>query len=370
MVVEGGAPYSANKHVWTRYPKMTESTQSWTALPPGEWLVTEKVHGANFSVVADSSGIRFAKRSGELPELEDFYGFRSAGLNATLSACAHRLLYALRRTDAVDSVCVFGELCGGHYPHPEIPAVPGAVPVQRGVWYSPGLDFVAFDVCVGELGAAEGRFLDFAEARRQALKAGFHFVEVLAQGNLQACLDAPIRFSSRVPAMLRLPLLPELGMPNLAEGVVVRMAREASASELGAGFKGKGGTRAMFKRKIPEFSEKQYQNEGWRDARDAVGGGGGPSQKDLVRWEMLAAVSEPRLAAVASKVGRISLDDRAACRGLLDLFRADVLEALESDGLISPGVPLAQSLAAELEAAARPLVARWLRAQAAPLTAD
>lgn len=99
-------------------------------MPPGEWIVTEKIHGANFSVVADGTGTRFTKRSGELPELEDFYGFRSAGLDATLSACAHRLLDTLRRTDAFDSVCVFGELCGGHYPHREVPVVPGALPVQ------------------------------------------------------------------------------------------------------------------------------------------------------------------------------------------------------------------------------------------------
>ena len=104
--------------------------------------------------------------------------------------------------------------------------------------------------------------MDFAEARRLAQNAGFHFVDVLAQGSLQACLDAPIRFSSRVPAMLRLPMLSELGMPNLAEGVVVRMAREASAGELRAGLKGRSGARAMFKQKIAEFSEKQYQNEG------------------------------------------------------------------------------------------------------------
>ena len=175
---------------------------------------------------------------------------------------------------------------------------------------------------------------------------------------------------SRVPSMLRLPMLPELGMHNLAEGVVVRMAREAVACESAIGSKGKGGARMMFKRKIAQFSEKQYQNEGWRDARDAVGGGGGPSQAELVRWEMLAAVSEPRLAAVASKVGRISLEDRAACRALLDLFQQDVIEALVADGCILPGETLSQSLAAELEAAARPLVARWLRAQAAPLTAD
>ena len=315
----GAATPSAREHLWMKYPKMAESTKAWATLPAGAWVVTEKIHGANFSVVADGCGTRFAKRSGELPEHEDFYSFRSAGLNNTLSACAQRLLDALRRTDgvAVDSVCIFGELCGGHYPHPEVAPAPGTAPVQRGVWYSPSLVFVAFDVCVCEQGAADGRFLDFAEARRLALAAGFHFVEALAQGSLQACLDVPVRFSSHVPAMLGLPSLASLGTPNLAEGVVVRMASEVKGSKPGAGPKGKGPAlaqrghaRAMFKRKIAEFSEKQYQNSGWKEAK-AGGGSSGPSGEELLRLEMLAAVTEQRVAAVASKVGRPNLDRQA-----------------------------------------------------------
>jgi hypothetical protein len=69
----------------------------------------------------------------------------------------------------------------------------------------------------------------------------------------------------------------------------------------------------------------------------------------------------------ACQVGRISLDDRTACRALLDLFMADVTESLMTDELLATDVQLPASLAAELEAASRPLVACWLRAQAAPV---
>ena len=195
---------------WSKYPKMAESTQAWASLPPGDWVVTEKIHGANFSVVADAEGgTHFAKRSGPLPADEDFYSFRSAGLDATLAAAAHRLLEAVRlAAPATRSVCVFGELFGGHYPHPAVPPTPGLQPVQRGVWYCPDLRFVAFDVCASVGGggggggeaaaaaaAAERCFLDFAEARRLARRAGFWFAEPLAQGPLERCLEEPVRFS-------------------------------------------------------------------------------------------------------------------------------------------------------------------------------
>jgi len=43
--------------------------------PGGDWCVTEKVHGANFSVHLDRSGtIHCAKRTGFLKEHEDFFG--------------------------------------------------------------------------------------------------------------------------------------------------------------------------------------------------------------------------------------------------------------------------------------------------------
>jgi len=199
-------------------------------------------------------------------------------------------------------VCVYGELLGGMYPHPRVPAVPGLTPVQRGVWYSPALVFFAFDVAVGRRGAAEGRaFLDFAVARKLATAAGFAFAAPLCRGSLQECLEHPVRFSSTVPATLGLPPLSEAGCENLAEGVVVRAACEAAP---GGG--AKGGARALFKRKIEEFSETQYQNGGWRDAKAGGAGGaggagsaGGGASDDVLRFELLAAVTENPLAAVS-----------------------------------------------------------------------
>jgi len=330
---------------WTRYPKMEQSS-SCSGHYGGDWIVTEKLHGANFSIVADRQyGVCFAKRSGILANDEDFFSFRSQGLGEQLAVAACRLL---DEAAGAASVTVFGELCGGAYPHPEQPAVDGLAPVQRGVWYSPSLCFVVFDVRVLHNGDCS-RFLDFDQARQLSEAAGFLFSAPLARGSLSVCLDFPVEYQSRLAARLG---LPPLSGDNLAEGVVVRSAVEAGGQ--------KPGQRAMFKRKIAAFSEKQYSNPAWRAA--AAGGASGRAEgRELLRYELLACVSEPRLAAVESKLGRVDATDRAACRRLLEDYKTDVREALEADGLLGSGAPpLDQGLEAELDTAARALIRRHL----------
>ena len=346
---------------WEKYPKMPLSTQSWESLKHiDEWIVTEKVHRANFSATVSDTSCTFAKRSGPLPDDEDFYSFRSQQLDKMIAPKSAQLLQLVRGGAAPSAlaVCIFGELCGGAFPHSEVPKISQLAPVQNGVWYSPKLEFLGFDVAVAERGAAAWRFLDFDDARKAAEAAGFLFAAPLARGSLEACLEFPVRFASTVPGRLGLPA-PE-GTPNWAEGVVIRSAREASP---GAAGKGKGGARAVFKRKIDEFSESQYANPAWRDAK-AGGGGAELAPDELVRFEMLAAITEQRLAAVTSKRGRVDVADKAACRALLDEFKADVVDALRDDGVLDASAPgLSAELGAELDDEARRLVATWLRGQ-------
>eukprot|EP00966_Prymnesium_polylepis_P273335 6314816-Prymnesium_polylepis.1 len=205
---------------------MAESTRNWSSVPSGEWVATEKMHGANLcaGVCADraSGKTAFSKRSGPLASADDFFGFRSSHLDEVLSQAVRHLLAACGNASAV---AVYGELCGGRYPHPDVPVDRALKPVQCGVWYSPTVIFVAFDViAVTEReGVVERCFLDFDDARGTAEHAGFMFEEAIARGSLEACLDVPVRFPTRVSGWLGLPKL--LEQANLAEGVVVRSAR-------------------------------------------------------------------------------------------------------------------------------------------------
>eukprot|EP00428_Durinskia_dybowskii_P024301 CAMPEP_0170246778 /NCGR_PEP_ID=MMETSP0116_2-20130129/23176_1 /TAXON_ID=400756 /ORGANISM="Durinskia baltica, Strain CSIRO CS-38" /LENGTH=408 /DNA_ID=CAMNT_0010497655 /DNA_START=91 /DNA_END=1317 /DNA_ORIENTATION=+ len=314
------------------------------------YVVTEKVHGANFCVIAsftdnDSSqnapvSVKFAKRTaviGGAEDGEDFFSCRSVGL---LRALAPRAELALRRlaqdgADAegnVRAVHIYGELFGGAYPHPEVDVVDGLRPVQKGVWYSPSLEFIGFDMAV-ERASADGcgssrSFLDFSYAKSTCEACGFLFVQPLCSGSLAECLEFDYEFETTIPPLLGLPALP-LGAAgggdgrNLAEGVVVRPAREPRSLR---GSRSSRGARGLFKRKIAAFSESQYQNNDWRQGKAGGGGAGQIGEESLVEYEIIALVTQQRLANVLSKTGRVDSTDRAACRALLQAFKDDVVE--------------------------------------------
>lgn len=305
------------------------------------YVVTEKVHGANFCLIAfrrdDGTNIvNFAKRTavlGTVEDAEDFYSCRSSGLLRDLAPRAEAVLQHMSgNREGISAVHVFGELFGGSYPHPEIPAVPGLEPVQVGVWYAPNLQFMAFDIVVVDA-AGTRSYLDYAVAREACRAAGLFFAEPLCEGTLAECLDFEIEFETRVPARLGLPPLP-LGVGgsqrNLAEGVVIRPATEPPRNLSASARVGKESLRGLFKRKITEFSEKRYQNDDWKKGK-AGGGGRAPAlaAEELARMEMMALVTEQRLANVLSKIGRVDPSDRAACRQVLNDLKEDVCEALD-----------------------------------------
>lgn len=333
-----------------KYDKMGEDSGSVGAAAnssgDNQYIVTEKIHGANFCIIAslcDVAGsaaeIRFAKRTaiiGGVEDSEDFYSCRSAGLLRTLGPCAERVLCraAVERDDIVHAVHIYGELFGGSYPHPQVPALPALLPVQVGCWYSPRLEFMAFDVAI-ETG--HGRlFLDFGLAKMLCEACGLLFAQPLFQGTLGECLDFPVEFETTLPARLGMPPLPcgASCEQNLAEGVVVRPSKEPLSSRHGSLQRAKDSVRGLFKRKIPAFSEKRYQNDTWKKGK-AGGVGGAPNigDEELALMEVTALVTEQRLANVLSKIGRVDTDDQAACRLLLHDFKQDVEDALEGTDL-------------------------------------
>mmetsp|Transcript_61498 Transcript_61498/g.170520 ORF Transcript_61498/g.170520 Transcript_61498/m.170520 type:complete len:418 (-) Transcript_61498:52-1305(-) len=362
---------------FVKYDKMGEDSgsvgASASSASSNQYLVTEKVHGANFCLIArlgqaglaGPAEVRFAKRTailGSAEDAEDFYSCRSAGLLRRLGTCAEAVLRRVAQDGAPSggageaslAVHIYGELFGGDYPHPDVKAVEGLQPVQVGVWYSPALQFMGFDVAV-ETGL--GRcFLDFDAARAHCEGCGLLFAEPLFRGSLSECLDFPIEFETTVPARLGLPALPSSAATgrNVAEGVVVRPCREPRGAGGGAGAPavpaaraGKESARGLFKRKIEAFSEKRYQNDDWRRGK-AGGAGAAPalSEEDLALIEIQAAVTEQRLANVLSKVGRVDPLDQRACRRLLDDFKADVAESLEDadERLLSQSTALQEQL--------------------------
>lgn len=332
-----------------KYDKMGETSGRVGASATGRanaYVVTEKVHGANFCIIAaPQHDVLFAKRTaviGGAVDAEDFYGCRSQGLLRHLTPLAVALAQrAARSVPQLDVVQIYGELFGGSYPHPDVPAVSGLQPVQVGVWYAPDLRFMAFDVAVQSGGAR--RFVDFHVAKEWCEESGFLFSSPLFEGSLEECLDFPVQFETKLPARLGAPPLPR----NYAEGVVVRPRLEPHVAR-----NGKESGRGLFKRKIPAFSEKQYQNDAWQKGPSSSQGL--LDEEQLILMEIAAHATPQRVSNVLSKTGNVDPRDKVACRQLLEDLKEDVGEALEErEGAC---LRLSRSLQDELDGLCRAVI--------------
>ena len=96
-----------------------------------KWVVTEKVHGANFSfwvykdLETKEINIKCAKRSGWIEEDEKFFNYKSV-------LEKYRPMLENLRDDQLDDFVIYGEMYGGN--------------IQSGMCYSLEQDFVAFDM--------------------------------------------------------------------------------------------------------------------------------------------------------------------------------------------------------------------------------
>jgi Rnl2 family RNA ligase len=302
---------------FTGYERIAESLERWIgddeaayrALAHAEWIVTEKIHGANFCFVTDGVETRAAKRKAFLDADEDFFGHR-AMLERNAGAVRRVFALAQARDARITRVLVHGELFGGGYPHPDVPVEPSVQPVQTGCFYSPRIELCAFDLRVLHAGAEEGEYADYDEAAAIFAEAGLFHARPLFRGSYEDAVAFPIGFESHIPALLGLPPIPG----NKAEGVVIKPVRPVVVPRRA------GTIRPVIKRKIPEFSEdaRFHQAEKW--VAPKVTGGA----LEQLLWEVYPLVTEARLDAAISKIGRPRPGDAAQRAQIVTLLIEDL----------------------------------------------
>jgi Rnl2 family RNA ligase len=292
---------------------LDEST--YRAMRRARWVVTEKIHGANFSFVTDGTQLLCAKRKSYLRPGESFYRYSEVrdalrpallDLFSKLQASAP---HALR-------IALYGELFGGGYPHPEVPRVEGVQPIQSGVYYCPQVAFCGFDLA---LISPEGRsFLPYDQARALCEASGVLFAAPLRVGSYEEALAYPLGFASTLPARLGLPPVAN----NKAEGVVIKPNEALYAEEKGQR------VRVLLKRKIPEFAEdaRFAQAEKWRDVS-----AGKLSPFQLLQGALPSLCNENRVQSALSKLGPPAPRDAREWSALFQLVREDVLLSLRED---------------------------------------
>lgn len=266
----------------------------------GEFIVEEKVHGANFSIITDGVTVQAAKRNSALSETDSFYNFKKV-LDKYRENAKKVFDLVKQENDAVNQIQIFGELYGGHYPHPEVEPVQGVSKVAKGVYYNPDQDFYAFDVRVDT--AEDERYLD-VDSRNTVLDAtGFFCAEVLFRGTFDEALAYKNEYESTLPARLGLPAVEN----NLCEGNVIKPVTDRYLAW--------GPTRVIIKNK----NEKWSENKGSKEVKVA---------KELSA-ELKAAlekaapfITETRMMNVLSHFGAFSMKDFGK---ILGVYTKDII---------------------------------------------
>ena len=167
------------------------------------------------------------------------------------------------------SMTVFGEVCGGIYPHTDVPFDKTAYKVQKGVYYSPSNQWLAFDVGYVVAGSEHMYFLPGSLFVSACLNARIPIVPILASvESLDEALEYPNDGNTNVYERFDLPEIEH----NVMEGVVIRPLMQDIWF---------GQNRLVLKNKNDKFKEK------WRakkaDVSDEV--------SDVVKRSMMSPLS-------------------------------------------------------------------------------
>lgn len=235
-----------------RYPSIENSYQVKTVAhiieapeSKQDWIVHEKIHGANFAFYFNGDEVRRAKRSSFLGEESNFFGSKEV-----YNRYQKRLKdsFKLLKNHVLEDVSYFilyGELYGGG-PHPDLDKPNSHKMIQKEIWYRPDHDFIAFDLCAVLKDGTEqylpwNTFVQFCECE------GIKYPPQLFKGTLQECLQYPNEFYPYNPFDFS-----ELDK-NICEGTVIRSVEP---------FYLPNGKRAILKNKNDKFMEvKKVKNK-------------------------------------------------------------------------------------------------------------
>lgn len=214
------------------------------------WLVTEKIHGANFACYVKPNEdymddtpylVQYASRNNLLSEAESdaFYNFQS--IKSEITEKMIELYQACYNSDAtINEIIVYGELFGGTYEHPDVKKV-NQSRVQKGVQYCPDLHFKVFDIFLKREGA-NSSYLNPSHMNYMCHEVKVDRIVPRFHGTLDECLDYQNDFESDIHTDYQLPKVSE----NVCEGVVIKPVQP---------FYDHRGNRAIFKNKNDKFKE-------------------------------------------------------------------------------------------------------------------
>jgi Rnl2 family RNA ligase len=246
----------------------------------GDWVVMEKIHGAQFSIYYDGTEITASSRTAFLTEDSDFFNYQKIMEENRKNVITLYNLLKEKRPE-MTQVVIYGELFGGSYPHPDVPKIKTAKRLQKGVFYHPDNLFYAFDIKVN------GSYLTVDETDEFFEKAEFFYAKSLFRGPLEECIKYPDDFLSKISQWLGLPPIED----NIAEGIVIKPVEPRFL---------RVGDRVILKSKNEKFKERKSKKNRPLKQEDPLS-----EEAIKLQQELEALITENRLQNVLSKKGEL-----------------------------------------------------------------
>jgi len=254
-----------------------------------EYTITEKIHGANFSLIVTEKKFFLAKRSDLIEEGESFYGIQNIIKQEKYQALIKAVQKYIQGKEEVESITLFGEFFGGS--------------IQKGVDYGKEKKMLFYDMLVNGAYQTQEYFLysmrvfDFAHL----------VVPVIGRvKGLTSAINYPTYFNSMI-----------LGIEdNICEGIVIKPYKAVLLDGNGSPF--------YLKKKNEAFKEKQKMSKRSIDKEEEF-----PEDIKTLHEEFLSYITENRLQSVFSHEGEIS--DKAHIGKYIRLMMNDAKEDFYKD---------------------------------------
>ena len=275
-----------------------------------KWVVTEKIHGANFSFIYEKGNLKFAKRKDYLSWEDDFFGFQI--VVHSIENNIIRLFEELAAIEGGAKFIIYGELFGGKYPHKEVNSKDNIQAIQTGVYYTPKISFCAFDIAIEHDGTDSKSYLEYELAISYFEKHEVFYAKPLFIGKFGEAMNFDTRINSTIPEQLNLPQIED----NLIEGVMVKPYNQLTDKSILV--------RPIVKLKNPEFDEEKkfHQAEKWSYIPNISS-----NTEDLsfILDELRNYITINRLESAISKIGALDLKNEKRINAIRNELTQDTM---------------------------------------------
>lgn len=281
------------------YEKIPDTTKNWILnneiekkIKTTKWVVTEKIHGANLCIIYDilEENILFSKRREIIKDNESFFGHENLQIDINILKIIFSFVSTKISNQNWNQLLLYGEICGGVYPHPNVEINNNVKLIQTGIYYSPNIEFISFDIALIN-NKKEKIYIDY-EISIEAFKlTRLLYAKELFIGNFEDAINYKIKFQSTIPNLFNLPEIKD----NIAEGIIIKPLKNIIIDTK------KGKNRAIIKRKIDEFNESDYNKaEKWIES---INNHEKNNNINILLYEINALVTYNRLNNAISKIG-------------------------------------------------------------------